>query len=60
MIDAQRLALEAYAKELKQTQYRLTLLREAERDLKNKKADYEIAHERSESALAALISECRA
>ena len=60
MTDAQRLALEAYAKELKQTQYRLTLLREAERDLKNKKADYEIAHERSESALASLISECGA
>ena len=60
MTDAARLALDIYIKERKQAQYRLTLLREAERDLKNKKADYEIAHERTESALANLIAECDA
>lgn len=58
MTDGQRVALETYAKELKQAAYRLSLLREAERDLKNKKDDYEIAHERSEAALTALIAEC--
>lgn len=53
-----QLALNIYVKELKQATYRLTLLREAERDLKNKKADYEIAHERAEAALAAVVAEC--
>lgn len=60
MTDAARMALDIYIKERKQAQYRLTLLREAERDLKNKKADYEIAHERTEAALANLIAECDA
>jgi hypothetical protein len=51
-------ALVTYRDELKQAEYRLTLLREAERDLKNKNADYQAAVERMEAALAALISEC--
>jgi len=55
---AQQAALVTYRDELKQAEYRLTLLREAERDLKNKKADYEIQHERAEAALQSLISEC--
>lgn len=50
-------ALVTYMDERRQAAYRLTLVREAERDLKNKKEDYEIAHTRSESALASLIAE---
>jgi len=53
-------ALITYRDELKQAEYRLTLLRDAERDVKNKKAEYEMAHERANSALAVLISECHA
>jgi hypothetical protein len=55
---AQQHALVTYCDELKQAEYRLILLREAERDMKNKKSDYEMAHERSEAALVALIAEC--
>jgi len=55
---AQQHALVTYRDELKQAAYRLGLVRDAERDLKNKKEDYTLAHERAEAALAALISEC--
>ena len=51
-------ALVTYTSERKQEQFRLTLLREAERDLKNKKADHETAYEKTQAALAVLLAEC--
>jgi hypothetical protein len=54
----QQVALVEYTAERRQLHYRLELLREAERDLRNKTVDYQIAQERTEQALSRLLAEC--
>ena len=47
-----------YIAEKKQSDYRFTLWREADRDVKNKLADFEISSSRTIKALDDLIKAC--
>ena len=51
-------ALSTYIAAKRQVRYRRTLMAEAERDLKNKTTDFEIADEAAAAALSNLVAAC--